>query len=58
MSYTDTERLNALLMHAFEIVCKIPGGIQCVETREHIDSVIECYEARARAATDAARKGE
>lgn len=36
-------RLNAVLNHGFEIVCKIPGGIRVVEDRSDIDDVIEAY---------------
>jgi hypothetical protein len=42
----ESARLDAVLGHAFEIVCKIPGGIRCVGSREDIDAVIAAYAAR------------
>jgi hypothetical protein len=42
----DSVRLNAVLDHAFEVVCKIPGGIQCINNRRDIDRVIAAYAAR------------
>lgn len=42
----DRERLDAILDHSFEVVCKVPGGIQCVEARTDVDCVIAAYAAR------------
>ena len=36
----DSARLDAVLANAHEIVCRIPGGIQCVDTRADCDRIV------------------
>ena len=43
----DKARLTTLLCWAHEIVCRIPGGIHCVDSREDIDNVIAAHAARS-----------